>query len=121
MDDGKTPATPVTSSKAEPRPVPTDAELSRMAREAVHQAPDPHLDRHLQRMGLVDAPDAPDAPDGEASQPVAPPAESSGLSVELLDRRLRRAAGTTTLFRIAPVVLALPQGVPLIRLRGRKE
>ena len=41
MDDGKTPASPMTSSKANPRPAPTDAELSRMAREAVHQAPDP--------------------------------------------------------------------------------
>src|SRR3954447_19111201 len=112
MDDGKTPTTPVTSSKAEPRPVATDAELSRMAREAVHQAPDPHLDRHLQRMGLVDAPDA---PDGEASQPVAPPAESSGLSVELLDRRLRRAEVTIAFLGIALVVLALLEVIQLTR------
>src|SRR4051794_14274526 len=115
MDDGKTPATPVTSSKAEPRPVPTDAELSRMAREAVHQAPDPHLDRHLQRMGLVDAPDAPDAPDREARQPVAPPAESSGLTVELLDRRLRRAEVSIAILGTALVVLALIEVIQLIR------
>src|SRR4051794_16168659 len=115
MDDGKTPATPVTSSKAEPRPVPTDAELSRMAREAVHQAPDPHLDRHLQRMGLVDAPDAPDAPDRDVRPPVAAPVESSGPSVELLDRRLRRAEMSIGVLGIGLVVLALIEVIQLIR------
>jgi hypothetical protein len=115
MDDGKSPATPVTSSKAEPRPVPTDAELSRMAREAVHQAPDPHLDRHLQRMGLVDAPDAPDAPARDVGQPVAPPAESSAFSIELLDRRLRRAEVSIAILGIGLVVLALIEVVQLIR------
>jgi hypothetical protein len=115
MDDGKTPATPVTSSKAEPRPVPTDAELSRMAREAVHQAPDPHLDRHLQRMGLVDAPNAHDAPARDVRQPVGPPAESSPSSVDLLDRRLRRAEVSIAILGIALVVLALIEVIQLIR------
>jgi hypothetical protein len=115
MDDGKTPATPVTSSKAEPRPAPTDAELSRMAREAVHQEPDPHLDRHLQRMGLVDSPDAADTRPRDLRQPVAPPVESWGPSVEILDRRLRRAELSIGVLGIALVVLALIELVQLIR------
>jgi hypothetical protein len=115
MDDGKTPATPVTSSKAEPRPVPTDAELSRMAREAVHQAPDPHLDRHLQRMGLVDAPNAPDTTDRDLRQPAAPPVESWAPTVEILDRRLRRAEVSIALLGIALAVLALIEVIQLIR------
>jgi hypothetical protein len=118
MDDGKTPASPTASSKAEPRPAPTDAELSRMAREAVHQAPDPHLDRHLQRMGLVDAPEAPEpakTPSTDLGQPVAEPVESSGVTVELLDRRLRRAELSIGVLGVAVVVLALIEVVQLIR------
>lgn len=43
--------------KAEPTPGPTDAELSRIARQAVHQPPDARLDKQLARMGLLDEPE----------------------------------------------------------------
>jgi hypothetical protein len=36
----------------------SEAELSRIAREAVHQAPDSRLDKQLERMGLLDASEA---------------------------------------------------------------
>jgi hypothetical protein len=123
MDDGKTPASPMTSSKADPRPAPTDAELSRMAREAVHQAPDPHLDRHLQRMGLVDAPDAPaqpNAPDARVGRErdvgqAAIPEVGETVTLELLDRRLRRTEVGIRILGIALVVLAVVEVVQLIR------
>ena len=111
MDDGKTPASPVISSKAEPRPATTDAELSRMAREAVHQAPDPHLDRHLQRMGLVDSLDAADR---DLAQPVPAPVES-GVTIQLLERRLRRAEISVAVLGIIVVVLALIEVIQLLR------
>jgi len=51
MDD--TPEPRPRSPKAEPTSGPTEAELSRIAREAVHQAPDSRLDKQLARMGLL--------------------------------------------------------------------
>jgi hypothetical protein len=42
------------SPKAEPTPQPTEADLSLIAREAVHQPPDARLDKQLIRMGLLD-------------------------------------------------------------------
>jgi hypothetical protein len=54
MDDVAPDGEPQPASAA-PNPGQTDAELSRIAREAVHQAPDPRLDKQLERMGLLDA------------------------------------------------------------------
>jgi hypothetical protein len=54
MDDD-TPQPRARSPKAEPTPGMSEAELSRIAREAVHQAPDSRLDKQLERMGLLDA------------------------------------------------------------------
>ena len=56
MDDAETPATRPASPKPDPAPTPSEAELSRMAREAVRQPADPRLDRQLERMGLADPP-----------------------------------------------------------------
>ena len=42
------------SPKAEPMAAPNEAELSRIAREAVHQPADPRLDRQLARMGVME-------------------------------------------------------------------
>ena len=39
-----------------PDPATSDAELSRIAREAVRQPPDPRMDRQLAKMGLTDDP-----------------------------------------------------------------
>ena len=49
---------PSQPTKAETTPTPTEAELSRIAREAVRQPADPRLDKQLERMGLTDAPAA---------------------------------------------------------------
>ena len=86
-----------------------------MAREAVHQAPDPHLDRHLQRMGLVDSPDPADR---GLAQPVLAPVES-GVTVQLLERRLRRAEISVAVLGIIVVVLALIEVNPAPPLTGR--
>src|SRR5436190_23856392 len=114
MDDGKTPASPLTSSKAEPRPTPTDAELSKIAREAVHQPADPRLDRHLQAMGLVDAPDSSETADSDLGQPVTPSVDP-GVTIELLDRRLRRAEVSVAVLAVVVVVLAIVEVIQLIR------
>src|SRR4051812_194849 len=54
MQDDTTPKTAGQSPKPEPTARYSEAELSRIAREAVHQAPDARLDRELARLGLVD-------------------------------------------------------------------
>jgi hypothetical protein len=57
MDDD-TPQPRARSPKPDPTPGMSEAELSRIAREAVHQAPDSRLDKQLERMGLLDASEA---------------------------------------------------------------
>src|SRR5215213_4269182 len=103
MDDGETPASRPASPTVEPRQAPSDTELSRIAREAVHQPADPRLDRHLQRMGLVDPPDAPAA---GATQPIGTPV-ASGPNVEFLERRLRRLEIGIAILAIVLAVLAI--------------
>ncbi len=49
------------SPKAETIAPPSEGELSRIAREAVHQPADPRLDRQLARLGVMDIP-APGVP-----------------------------------------------------------
>ena len=71
--------------KAEASRGPTEAELSRIAREAVHQPPDARLDKQLVRMGLMDAPEP--AESQPASRPVAKDPELERLRDEL--RRTR--------------------------------
>ena len=70
------------SPKAEPIAAPNEAELSRIAREAVHQPADPRLDRQLARMGVMEtAEPAADRPGQAASRSLAsrcPARRSSG-------------------------------------------
>jgi hypothetical protein len=76
------------SPKAEPTPPPTEAELSRIARQAVHQPPDARLDKQLVRMGLMDAPElAEPLPALPTSRPVEIDQELVRLREEL--RRLK--------------------------------
>jgi hypothetical protein len=90
-----------------PRPSqPTDAELSRIAREAVRQPADPRLDKQLERMGLTDAP-APTAP--PAAGPVADP------TVEALEERLRRVESIVWVVVAAVGILAAAVVVLLLR------
>ena len=65
-------------------PPPTDGELSRMAREAVRQPPDPRLDKQLARMGLTDAAGSPEGQPGQATdRPVVIGHELERLAKEL--------------------------------------
>jgi hypothetical protein len=85
MDD-QTPETRPHPPKADPTPGPTEAELSRIARAAVHQAPDARLDKELARMGLTDAAEPVERqPRQPADRPVAVDPE-----LERLRRHLRR-------------------------------
>src|SRR3954467_9066737 len=102
MDDGDAPASRPARPAPGPKPAPTETELSRIAREAVHQAPDPRLDRHLQRMGLVDAPE-PAARD--AVQPIETPVEADP-ALDLLDQRVRRLEVVLIVLGIVVVILA---------------
>lgn len=77
------------SPKPEPAPGPTDAELSRIARQAVHQPPDARLDKQLVRMGLLD--DAEPAAAGtQLNQPTAG-AVAVDPELERIRGNLRRA------------------------------
>jgi len=111
MDNDKTSTSGSQTRKAEPVAAPSDAELSRIAREAVHQAPDPRLDRQLARMGLADAPEA------TASQP-SPAASISAASDAALERdnaRLRRTVMVLGVLLVAVAILALTEAVLLLR------
>jgi hypothetical protein len=86
MEHDDTPKSRPRSPKAEPTPAPTEGELSRVARAAVRQPPDPRLDKQLARMGLMDT-----------SEPAEPqPGQPTGRSVaigpelERLHQELRR-------------------------------
>ena len=110
MNDDETLAGPTPSAKAGPGPGPDEAELSRMAREAVRQPADPRLDRQLARMGLID--DEPAAP--RAGQATERPAEA-GSEVELLTRRLRRVELILGVLIVAIGILAVVEVVLLLR------
>jgi hypothetical protein len=76
------------SPRAEPTPQPTEADLSRIARQAVHQPPDARLDKQLIRLGLLDPSEpAEPQPAGPTIRPVAIDAELERLHEEL--RRTR--------------------------------
>jgi hypothetical protein len=107
MQPDETPKRPPQPTKAEPTPAPTDAELSRIAREAVRQPADPRLDKQLERMGLTDAP-APPTP--SANAPVA-----IDTTVEALQRRLRRVESIVWVLVVAVGILAVAVVVQLLR------
>jgi hypothetical protein len=71
------------SSKAEPTPAPTEAELSRFAREAVRQPADPRLDRELARMGLTETSDPAEPHTGPRGRPALIGPELERVRAEL--------------------------------------
>jgi hypothetical protein len=86
---------------------PTEAELSRIAREAVRQPADPRLDKQLERMGLTDP-----------ATPVAPPAATPVAidpTVEALQGRLRRVESIVWVLVVAVGILAAAVVVLLLR------
>ena len=99
------------SPKAEPMAAPNDAELSRIAREAVHQPADPRLDRQLARLGVMEtAEPAASSPGQAASQPLASSAE-----VERLGGSVRRLEMMVGVLAVAVVVLAVTSVILLVR------
>ncbi len=110
MDDGDTPASRPAPPTRGAKPAPTETELSRIAREAVHQAPDPRLDRHLQRMGLVDAPEAPADP----GKPVASRVEADPAH-DVLGQRVRRLEVSVMVLAIVALILAIVEVIQLLR------
>jgi hypothetical protein len=113
MDQEETSMSQPQSPKAEPMAAPNEAELSRIAREAVHQPADPRLDRQLARMGVMDsvaAEPAASTPGQATSQPLASSAE-----VERLGARLRRMEMIVGVLAVAVVVLAIISVILLVR------
>ena len=101
MDDETLAARP---PAAPAEPAMSDAELSRIAREAVRQPADPRMDRQLARMGLTDDTDA-------TARRAAQVVGASALSVatERIDRlegRVRRLQVATVVLVVAVVILA---------------
>jgi hypothetical protein len=110
MDDD-TPEIRPQSTNVGPTPGPTEAELSRIARQAVRQPADARLDKQLARMGLL-----------EASEPAGPkPGQPTGGSVvidpdlERLRKELRRTRLILWVLVAATLVLAVIVVVLLIR------
>jgi hypothetical protein len=107
MEQDETTESQTISPRTEPTPAPTEAELSRIAREAVRQPADPRLDKQLERMGLTDAP--------------APPASSASThiaidpTVEALQRRLRRVESIVWLLVAVVGIRAVVAVVLLLR------
>ena len=95
-----------------PWPRPNEAELSRIAREAVHQPADPRLDRQLARMGVMETAEPRRSwPPGQAtSQSVVSSAE-----VERLGARVRRLEMIAGVLAVAVVVLAVIAVILLVR------
>ena len=98
---------PSQPTKAETTTTPSDAELSRIAREAVRQPADPRLDKQLERMGLTDAPAA-TASQAKAHAAIDP-------TVEALQGRLRRVESIVWVLVVAVALLAVAVVVLLLR------
>ena len=106
MDGDATPQSRPTPSKVEPTQ-PTEAELSRIAREAVRQSADPRIDRQLEWMGLTEPSEGAER---EARPQRAVP-DRSAAEIERLDRRLRRVEIVLALLVVAVVIVALVEVV----------
>jgi|SRR6478735_7905139 len=103
MDD-ETPVTRPPAPATEPT-TPSDAELSRIAREAVRQPADPRLDRQLARMGLTDDPDDAVRRQGQAGGRGARPG-ATAEAVDALRGRVRRLEISVLVLVVAVVSLA---------------
>jgi hypothetical protein len=108
--DADTPKSRTQAPRAEPPPTPSEAELSRIAREAVHQPADARLDKQLARMGLIDVPEGAETQAGHpAARAIAVDPELERLRQDL--RRLRSIlwalVGVIVVLAIAVVVLLI--------------
>ena len=107
MEPDETPMPSPHTKKAEPTHAPTEAELSRIAREAVRQPADPRLDKQLERMGLTEAP-APGAAPAVAPVAIDP-------TLEVLRGRVRRVEQIVWVLVAAVAALAVAVVVLLLR------
>ena len=83
---------------------PSEADLSRIAREAVHQPADPRLDRQLARMiGVMEPSESPGA---QPTQPTARLSVVSGADLARLQARLHRTEMILAAVVVAVIVLA---------------
>lgn len=107
MDDN-TPKSRPHPPKAEPGP--TEAELSRMAREAVHQPPDSRIDKQLAWMGLTDSEPAEAQPRQTTDRSAVADPE-----IDLLRTELRRAKMLLWALVAVAAILAIVVVVLLVR------
>jgi hypothetical protein len=111
MDHDETSMSGPRPSKPAPAAGPSDAELSRIAREAVHQPADPRLDRHLARLGAAEVSEAVAVQPGQSTS-------RSGVSAAELDRlnaRVRRIEMVLGLLVVAVGILAVIAVILLLR------
>ncbi len=90
--------------------MPSEAELSRIAREAVHQPADPRLDRQLARMGVMDTPE-PAKPRVELPSPKLATEQALGR----INARLRRIELLLGALVVVVVILSLIAVFQLLR------
>jgi hypothetical protein len=110
MDD-ETPTTRPHPPRAEPAPGPTESELSRIARAAVHQEPDARLDKELARMGLTD-------PAEPATRQPRPPTDRPAVidpELERLRKQLQRTEAIVWVLLGVSAILAVLVVVLLFR------
>jgi hypothetical protein len=95
--------------KASPTPGPNEAELSRIARQAVHQAPDARLDKQLARMGVLDTTEPVEPQSGRSSGG----SDAIGPELERLREELRR---TKVILWVLVAVIAILAVVVVVLL-----
>ncbi len=99
------------SPQSKPMSAPTEAELSRVAREAVRQPPDPRLDKELARMGLMDTLE-PAEP-----QPTRPTDPSAMIDPELVHLREQQRSIKLVLWILVAVIGILAVTVLILLFR----
>jgi hypothetical protein len=109
-DPPKEPRSPQEKSTPPPAPTPTEGEMSRIAREAVRQPPDPRLDKELARMGLMDPEPAEARPGQRTGQSV-----EVGPELERLRKEYRRLQ--TILYALVAAIGILAVIVVLLLVR----
>ena len=124
MEDDITPKARPGSPKGPPTSEPSEGELSRIAREAVRQPPDPRLEKQLAWMGLGDGP-APaerqparaEPADPQPGQPTSLPVAIGAITTDLepLRAQLRRLEQIVWALVALTAVLAVLLLVLLLR------
>jgi hypothetical protein len=106
MEHDDTPESRPHPPRAPSAPPPTDAELSRIAREAVRQPADPRMDKQLARMGLTDTIEPQEHPASHArGRSTGTDEEVERLRVDL--RRLRMIASVLGAVTAALAILVV--------------